>query len=155
MLRIWKVYDLKLQAEGTAAPAVVFSGYPGLLSSVGMQRYALSVICTCSIHTWEKKPQHTHAYTRHIHIKIVIHEHLSYCFSLVISDYYLVLSFVHADDFYVTSQKLVVIETTNGIFNNSLYDLINSECVLSWIRVVRRSIKRGKGARIRRTSTCM
>jgi len=40
------------------------------------------------------------------------------------------------DDFYITSQKLVVIETTNGIFNNTLYDLITAECVVSWIRTV-------------------
>ncbi len=40
------------------------------------------------------------------------------------------------DDFYVTSQKLVVIETTNSVFNTSLYDLVLPTSVLYWIRVL-------------------
>lgn len=40
------------------------------------------------------------------------------------------------DDFYVTSQELVVIETTNGIYNNSLYDRVTPEgTVPYWVRV--------------------
>lgn len=39
------------------------------------------------------------------------------------------------DDFFITSQKLVVIETTNDIFNNSLYDYIVPQTVPYWVRV--------------------
>lgn len=39
------------------------------------------------------------------------------------------------DDFYITSQKLVVIETTNSIFNNSLYDYVQPQSVPYWVRV--------------------
>ncbi len=40
------------------------------------------------------------------------------------------------DDFYQISTKLVVMETTNDVFNMSLYDLIVPQSVLSWPRVV-------------------
>ena len=39
------------------------------------------------------------------------------------------------DDYYVTSSKLAVIETTNSIFENSLYDKIVPESLLYWHRV--------------------
>jgi hypothetical protein len=40
------------------------------------------------------------------------------------------------DDFYITQQQLYVSETTNDIFNNSLYnDYISPETVSEWIRV--------------------
>ena len=36
-----------------------------------------------------------------------------------------------------TSKGLVVMETTESVFNNSLYDLIKPrDCVMSWVRVV-------------------
>lgn len=40
------------------------------------------------------------------------------------------------DDFYVLpNQKLVVMETTNGILDSSLYDLITPRSLLTWQRV--------------------
>lgn len=42
---------------------------------------------------------------------------------------------VSTDDFYITSHKLAVLETTNDIYNNSLYDLITPESLLYWVRV--------------------
>lgn len=39
------------------------------------------------------------------------------------------------DDFYITSAQLVVMETTNGFVENSLYDLINPHTLFSWQRV--------------------
>jgi len=39
------------------------------------------------------------------------------------------------DDFYITSQSLTVMETTNDMFNNSLYAYISTETVPYWIRV--------------------
>jgi len=43
---------------------------------------------------------------------------------------------VSTDDFYVTSQKLVIVETSNDIYNNSLYDLLTPYTVPYWIRNV-------------------
>jgi len=40
------------------------------------------------------------------------------------------------DDFYVTSQKLVVIETTNSVFNNALFDSVTTSTVPYWVRVI-------------------
>lgn len=40
------------------------------------------------------------------------------------------------DDFYLTSQKLVVMETTNGVYNNSLFDLVVPTSVPYWMRVI-------------------
>lgn len=40
------------------------------------------------------------------------------------------------DDFFMTSQKLVITETTNDIFNMSLYDFVVPETVPYWIRAV-------------------
>ncbi len=40
------------------------------------------------------------------------------------------------DDFYITDQDLVVIETTNQIFNNDLYKFLNPNSLLSWVRTI-------------------
>eukprot|EP01116_Phalansterium_solitarium_P000183 TRINITY_DN10100_c0_g1_i1.p1 TRINITY_DN10100_c0_g1~~TRINITY_DN10100_c0_g1_i1.p1 ORF type:complete len:556 (-),score=154.75 TRINITY_DN10100_c0_g1_i1:222-1889(-) len=40
------------------------------------------------------------------------------------------------DDFYVLSSGLVVMETTNGVYNMSLYDSIQPESLVSWVRVI-------------------
>jgi len=40
------------------------------------------------------------------------------------------------DDFYITSSGLSVIETTNDIFNTSLYQLVTPESLLSWVRTI-------------------
>jgi len=40
------------------------------------------------------------------------------------------------DDFYQTDRKMVVMETTNGVMNGSLYSAVNSSALLSWIRVI-------------------
>jgi len=44
---------------------------------------------------------------------------------------------VSGDDFYITSQNLVVMETTNDVFNSTLYELyVTPETVPYWIRVI-------------------
>ena len=40
------------------------------------------------------------------------------------------------DDFYITNQELIVIETTNIFFNKTLYDYINPNSLLCWQRVI-------------------
>lgn len=40
------------------------------------------------------------------------------------------------DDFYITNQELIVIETTNIFFNNTLYKYINPNSLLCWQRVI-------------------
>ncbi len=41
------------------------------------------------------------------------------------------------DDFYQTTHGLVITETTEEVYNNTLYDLVKpNDCVLSWVRVV-------------------
>ena len=40
------------------------------------------------------------------------------------------------DDFYFMDSKLLVMETTNTIFNNELYKLIKPETLLTWIRTM-------------------
>lgn len=40
------------------------------------------------------------------------------------------------DDFYITSQDLYVTETTNAVFETKLYDQLNPQTVLSWMRVI-------------------
>ena len=41
------------------------------------------------------------------------------------------------DDFYITNQEMVIIETTNGFYNNTLYDFITpTNAVPYWIRVL-------------------
>lgn len=74
MLRMYKIYNVNLQASSTVAVSTSFSAYPGSLSSI--------------------------------------------------------------DDFYTLSSGLVVMETTNGLFNNSLYQFVVPETLLSWVRVV-------------------
>ena len=39
------------------------------------------------------------------------------------------------DDFYLTSQQIVITETTNNVFNNSLFDLVTVQSVPYWVRV--------------------
>lgn len=39
------------------------------------------------------------------------------------------------DDFYVTSERLTVIETTNGVYNTSLFDAVTPQTVPYWARV--------------------
>lgn len=39
------------------------------------------------------------------------------------------------DDYYLTDQQLVIMETTNGFLNDSLYSLINPHTLYSWQRV--------------------
>jgi hypothetical protein len=42
---------------------------------------------------------------------------------------------VSVDDFYVMDSGLVMLETTNNIFNNSLYDFVSHDSLLAWQRV--------------------
>lgn len=39
------------------------------------------------------------------------------------------------DDFYLMSSKLVMLQTTNNVFNTSLYDLVIPQSVFAWQRV--------------------
>lgn len=41
-----------------------------------------------------------------------------------------------SDDFYLLDSNLLVMETTNPIYNNSLYQKIKPECLLTWVRSV-------------------
>ena len=41
-----------------------------------------------------------------------------------------------SDDFYLLDSNLVVMETTNPIYNNSLYEKIKPECLLTWVRSI-------------------
>eukprot|EP01028_Stygiella_incarcerata_P004746 TRINITY_DN2062_c0_g1_i1.p1 TRINITY_DN2062_c0_g1~~TRINITY_DN2062_c0_g1_i1.p1 ORF type:complete len:552 (+),score=127.28 TRINITY_DN2062_c0_g1_i1:94-1749(+) len=46
-------------------------------------------------------------------------------------------SFLHSkDDYYITNANLAVIETTNNVFDTSLYDLLTPKSLLSWQRVM-------------------
>ena len=40
------------------------------------------------------------------------------------------------DDFYYLDSKLVVMETTNSVLNDTLYDLLKPETILTWVRVI-------------------
>ena len=40
------------------------------------------------------------------------------------------------DDFYYTDSKLVVMETTNSNLNDTLYDLLSPNTLLTWVRVI-------------------
>ncbi|KAL0484729.1 hypothetical protein AKO1_011640 [Acrasis kona] len=40
------------------------------------------------------------------------------------------------DDFYITSQKMVVIETTNVLMKNDLYDIVKPNALLCWQRAM-------------------
>eukprot|EP00456_Euglypha_rotunda_P002589 TRINITY_DN10481_c0_g1_i2.p1 TRINITY_DN10481_c0_g1~~TRINITY_DN10481_c0_g1_i2.p1 ORF type:complete len:309 (-),score=51.31 TRINITY_DN10481_c0_g1_i2:11-844(-) len=39
------------------------------------------------------------------------------------------------DDFYLTSARLAVTETTNGLYNNTEYNLISEQTLLTWLRI--------------------
>ena len=39
------------------------------------------------------------------------------------------------DDFYILSSELVVLQTTNSLFNTSLYDFVRPQSLLSWHRM--------------------
>ena len=39
-----------------------------------------------------------------------------------------------SDDFYLMDSNLVVMETTNPVYNNSLYEKVKPECLLTWVR---------------------
>ena len=41
-----------------------------------------------------------------------------------------------SDDFYYLDSNLLVMETTNPIYNNSLYEKIKPECLLTWVREI-------------------
>ncbi|GFR48281.1 hypothetical protein Agub_g10056 [Astrephomene gubernaculifera] len=41
---------------------------------------------------------------------------------------------LHSKDDWYTTDKFVIMETTNGLYNKSLYDLIQPRCVLMWQR---------------------
>jgi hypothetical protein len=45
-------------------------------------------------------------------------------------------SIASGDDFYITSANLVVMETTNDVFNTSLYSAVTTHTVMYWIRCV-------------------
>eukprot|EP01090_Pellita_catalonica_P019701 TRINITY_DN6787_c0_g1_i1.p1 TRINITY_DN6787_c0_g1~~TRINITY_DN6787_c0_g1_i1.p1 ORF type:complete len:533 (+),score=70.96 TRINITY_DN6787_c0_g1_i1:123-1721(+) len=53
---------------------------------------------------------------------------------------------VSADDFYTIGEKFAVIETSNEIFNHTLYDLVTPSSLLSWQRtaLANRAAKNGK-----------
>jgi len=40
------------------------------------------------------------------------------------------------DDYYLTSTRLAIMETTNDVFNNTEYDLISEQTLLTWVRVL-------------------
>ena len=39
------------------------------------------------------------------------------------------------DDFYTLGSKIVVLQTTNNVFNNSLYDAVQPNSLFSWHRM--------------------
>ena len=49
------------------------------------------------------------------------------------------------DDFYYLDSKLVVMETTNSNFNDTLYDLLKPETLLTWVRVMLANRLAGSG----------
>lgn len=40
------------------------------------------------------------------------------------------------DDFYITDNDLYITETTNSVFNTTIYDELTPKCLLSWIRTL-------------------
>lgn len=45
-------------------------------------------------------------------------------------------SLASIDDFYITSHDLAIIETTNSLFDNNLYDLLDPKSLLTWQRAM-------------------
>ena len=66
--------------------------------------------------------------------KFVTNSHKEKSKVVVFSSYPGSLSSV--DDFYYTDSNLVIMETTNSNLNDSLYDLIQPNCLLTWVRVI-------------------
>jgi len=51
--------------------------------------------------------------------------------------FHLILDFFPSeDDFYILATGLVVMETTNEVFNLSLYDVVVPQSLMSWVRVI-------------------
>ena len=54
----------------------------------------------------------------------------------VTPDIHILTGFLESlDDFYLMSNGLVMLQTTNNVFNTSLYDLVQAHSVPAWIRV--------------------
>ena len=66
--------------------------------------------------------------------KFVTNSHKEKSKVVVFSSYPGCLSSI--DDFYYTDSNLVVMETTNSNLNDSLYDLIQPNSLLTWVRVI-------------------
>ena len=49
---------------------------------------------------------------------------------------YVIIGFLESlDDFYMLSSKMVMLQTTNNVFNHSLYDYVQPSSLLSWQRI--------------------
>jgi hypothetical protein len=49
---------------------------------------------------------------------------------------HIILGFLESlDDFYQMSSKLIMLQTTNNVFNTSLYSLVTPQSLLAWHRV--------------------
>ena len=56
--------------------------------------------------------------------------------SLALDLFYIFIGFLESlDDFYLLSSGMVMLQTTNSIFNVSLYELVKPQSLLAWQRV--------------------